>query len=244
MIAHAAYALAPDEWLSLFARSTAPAGSWMNLLISTRDMIWAKVQVAPMVRPIEAQAAPGISPETLARFQGTIVPHLDSAYNFARFLCRDPEAAGDIVQDAFLRAYRSFEGYRGGDARAWLFTIVRNCHRAWQIAGRRKSHFEVSMTAADDADTDHPAYQVASESDTPEATTIQRSESARVRKVIASLSQPMREILVLRELEDLSYRQISEIIDAPIGTVMSRLARARAEFGEAWRAADTGGAAR
>jgi RNA polymerase sigma factor (sigma-70 family) len=148
-------------------------------------------------------------------------------------------------QDAFLRAYRGFENFRGGDARAWVFAIIRNCHRARQAEGRRRAHFEVPMAAHEDSpDTDQPAYQVASDAPTPEAATIQQSEAARVRKVIAGLSEPMREILVLRELEDLSYRQISAIIDAPIGTVMSRLARARAEFGEAWRTLEAGGAAR
>ena len=245
MIAHAAYAFLPDDRPSLFARASALARSWFGAWSSAREAVRAVVLAAPMARPAEAHATARISPETLMRFQGMIVPHLDSAYNFARFLCRDPEAAGDIVQDAFLRAYRGFEGFRGGDARAWLFAIVRNCHRAWQIEGRRKARFEVPMAAGEtDSDIDQPAYQVASEADTPEAATIQQNESARVRQVIASLSEPMREILVLREIEDLSYRQISEIIDAPIGTVMSRLARARAEFGEAWRALDAGGAAR
>ncbi|WP_199287220.1 sigma-70 family RNA polymerase sigma factor [Rhizobium chutanense] len=175
--------------------------------------------------------------ESLQRFQHMIVPHLDAAYNFARFLSRDADAAQDIVQEAFLRAYRNFETYRGGDPRAWLFAIVRNCCHAWRQQDRRKTRFERHLGNDGDADLDEvEGYQVASEEDSPETATIRRSEQQRVRTVISRLPEAMREILVLRELEDLSYRQIAEIIDAPIGTVMSRLARARREFGEAWDA--------
>jgi len=202
-----------------------------------------------MTRPLlDPQAAtmrtPAASAETMQRFQKAILPQLDDAYNFARFLSRDPDAAGDIVQEAFLRAYRSFEGYRGGDPRAWMFSIVRNCYRAWLLDGRRKAHFEVPM--AEDVSTgeaDIATCQIASDADTPEASVIRKSESERVRRVIGDLSDPMREVLVLRELESLSYRQIAEIIDAPIGTVMSRLARAREEFGKAWLALEKSGVA-
>lgn len=169
------------------------------------------------------------------RFHQTIVPHLDASYNFARFLSRDAEAAEDIVQEAFLRAYRHFDGYRGGDPRAWLFSIVRNCYRAWRQEGRRKAHYELPI--ADERDDDQPAaHAIASDEDTPEMAMIHKSDAERVRAVIRGLPEAMREILVLRELEDLSYRQIAEIIGVPIGTVMSRLARARREFSEAWQA--------
>jgi RNA polymerase sigma-70 factor (ECF subfamily) len=175
--------------------------------------------------------------ELLQCFQDTIVPHLDAAYNFARFLSRDADAAEDIVQEAFLRAYRNFVSYRGGDPRAWLFAIVRNCCHAWRQQHRRKARFERHMGDDSGGDSDEGReFQVASQDDTPETATIRAGEQQRVRAVIAGLSEPMREILVLRELEDLSYRQIAEVIDAPIGTVMSRLARARREFGETWNA--------
>jgi len=179
--------------------------------------------------------------EFMQRFQHMIVPHLDAAYNFARFLSRDADAAQDIVQEAFLRAYRNFETYRGGDPRAWLFAIVRNCCHAWRQQDRRKARFERHFGNDGEDDLDEGAeYQIASEEDSPETATIRRSEQQRVRAVISRLPEAMREILVLRELEDLSYRQIAEIIDAPIGTVMSRLARARREFGEAWDACSKG----
>ncbi len=175
--------------------------------------------------------------ELTQRFHDLIVPHLDAAYNFARFLSRDADASQDIVQEAFLRAYRSFDTYQGGDPRAWLFAIVRNCCHVWRQTDRRKARFEQHMSDAGGSDPDDAGqYEIASEEDTPEKATIRRSEQERVRAVIGGLPEPMREILVLRELEDLSYREIAEIIDAPIGTVMSRLARARREFGEAWGA--------
>jgi RNA polymerase sigma factor (sigma-70 family) len=173
------------------------------------------------------------------RFQQTIVPHLDSAYNFARFLSRDADVAQDIVQDAFLRAFRSFEGFRGGDPRAWLFSIVRNCYYAWLAQRRRRTGFEVPLNdRTDDPEAPSAINEIASEEDSAETTLIRDAESRQVRKVINALPDAMREVLVLRELEDLSYRQIADIIDAPIGTVMSRLARARHDFGEAWLAAE------
>ena len=172
--------------------------------------------------------------ETLARFQRDIVPHLDAAYNFARFLSRDADAAQDIVQEAFLRAYRGFQGYQGGDARAWIFAIVRNCYHNWLLDRRRKAVLEVDIHSKVDAQ-DNTIDNVASEEDSPETTLLRRAESGAVRLVLNKLPRPLREILVLRELEGLSYRQIAEIATLPIGTVMSRLARARTRFESAWR---------
>jgi RNA polymerase sigma factor (sigma-70 family) len=172
--------------------------------------------------------------ETMARFQRDIVPQLDAAYNFARFLSRDADAAQDIVQEAFLRAYRSFEGYQGGDARAWIFAIVRNCYHNWLLDRRRKAVLEVDVHSTGDAQ-DNAIDNVASDEDSPETTLLRRAESGAVRLVLNKLPRPLREILVLRELEGLSYRQIAEIAGLPIGTVMSRLARARTRFETAWR---------
>lgn len=172
--------------------------------------------------------------ETLVRFQREIVPQLDAAYNFARFLSRDPDAAQDIVQEAFLRAYRGFQGYQGGDARAWIFAIVRNCYHNWLLDRRRKGLLEVNIHGKDNAQ-ENAIENVASEEDSPETTLLRRAESGAVRLVLNKLPRPLREILVLRELEGLSYRQIADIAALPIGTVMSRLARARARFESAWR---------
>lgn len=170
------------------------------------------------------------------RFNAAIVPQLDAAYNFARYLSRDADAAQDIVQEAFLRAYRNFDGYLGGDARSWIFAIVRNCFHAWSQETRRKRRFEMPLVDGyqDDEASGSAAHEVASEDDTPEVALIRTSQSECVRSVINALPDDLREILVLRELEQLSYRQIAEIIDLPLGTVMSRLARARRVFGKLW----------
>jgi len=180
-----------------------------------------------------ARARPAVANDTLIRFQRDIVPQLDAAYNFARFLSRDADAAHDIVQEAFLRAYRSFEGYQGGDARAWIFAIVRNCYHNWLLDRRRKMRLEAA--APNNGTKDDMIFDVASEDDNPEMSLLRRTESDTVRLVLSKLPRALREMLVLRELEGLSYRQISEIAEVPIGTVMSRLARARTQFQTAWR---------
>jgi RNA polymerase sigma-70 factor, ECF subfamily len=172
--------------------------------------------------------------DTHVRFQRDIVPHLDAAYNFARFLSRNADAAQDIVQDAFLRAYRGFDGYQGGDARAWVFTIVRNCYHNWLIDRRRKARVEIDVHGPEVSEA-FSVDDVPSDEDTPEVVLLRRAESTTVRLVLNKLPRSLREILVLRELEGLSYRQIAETITLPIGTVMSRLARARTHFESAWR---------
>jgi RNA polymerase sigma factor (sigma-70 family) len=192
------------------------------------------------ITPLAASPPPADQPRNLlADFHETVLPQLDAAYNFARFLCRDPEASQDIVQDAFLRAYRGFQHYRGGDIRFWIFAIVRNSYRSWAQGERRRARMECPLTNEPDSRDGvegSAAYGLASDQDTPEMALIRKSESQQVRAVLWTLPEPMREILVLREFEDFSYRQISEMIDVPIGTVMSRLARARQEFGMAWTA--------
>jgi RNA polymerase sigma factor (sigma-70 family) len=186
------------------------------------------------------QSRPPDANATLARFKQNIVPQLDAAYNFARFLSRDTDAAQDIVQEAFLRAYRGFAGYRGGEARAWILTIVRNCYHSWLIDRRRKSRLEVDFHG--EGDSGEFIYNISSDEDTTEATLVRNEEAQTVRSILNAMPRPMREMLVLRELEELSYHQIADITALPIGTVMSRLARARRAFGVAWdRAASKGG---
>jgi RNA polymerase sigma factor (sigma-70 family) len=185
------------------------------------------------------QSRPPSADATLARFKQDIVPQLDAAYNFARFLSRNADAAEDIAQEAFLRAYRSFAGYRGGDARAWIFTIVRNCYHSWLMDRRRKSRLEIDHH---EGNSEELVFNISSDEDTPETMLVRKAESQTVRLVLNTMPRPLREILVLRELEELSYRQISDITHLPIGTVMSRLARARTAFGDAWRReTDNGG---
>lgn len=167
------------------------------------------------------------------RFQRDIVAQLDAAYSFARFLSRDADAAQDIVQEAFLRAYRSFDNYQGGDPRAWLFAIVRNCYHDWLLERRRRARHEVDGSAGPDRPA--PTADVVSDVDDPETALLRRSDAGLVRAVLNRLPRPLREILVLREIEGLSYREIADIASLPIGTVMSRLARARGQFQQAWR---------
>ena len=155
--------------------------------------------------------------ERRRRFEAQALPHLDAAYNLARWLSRSPSDADDIVQDAMLRAFRAFDGFRGDDIRAWLFTIVRNCYRSAGTASRRRGHTELNEEIAADAPN-------------PEETAIEVSRRRRLEAMIALLPEEFREVLILREMEDMSYRQIAEITGSPIGTVMSRLARARAIF--------------
>jgi RNA polymerase sigma factor (sigma-70 family) len=171
--------------------------------------------------------------DTLAGFKQTIVPHLDAAYKLARLLSKDADAAQDIVQEAFLRAYRSFAGYRGENARAWISKIVRNCYYDWLMSRRRKSRLEVDFH--DSGYKEELILNVSSDECTPEAMLVRDAETRAVRSVLNAMSPPLREILMLRGFEELSYRQISEITALPIGTVMSRLARARKAFADAWQ---------
>ena len=164
-------------------------------------------------RPAAAVAAP--SREEGERFRRLVLPHLDAAYGFARFLARDAALAEDIVQDAFLKAYRGFAGFRGGDPRAWLFAIVRT---TFHSAQRRRT----DLAGLDDDP------EPASDAESPEAALVREGEIAGLRAAIEALPEPFRETLVLRELDELSYREIAAVADVPIGTVMSRLARARA----------------
>ncbi len=157
------------------------------------------------------------------------MPHLNAAYNLARWLARSPDDAEDIVQDAMLRAFRAFDGFRGEDAKAWLLTIVRNC---WRNAGadiKRRGHIplpEEDVLVSEDAD--------------PEATVMLSSRNRSLNAVIALLPNDFREVLILREMEDMSYREIADVTGVPVGTVMSRLARARAILKDKWLAKERG----
>jgi RNA polymerase sigma factor (sigma-70 family) len=178
------------------------------------------------------QSRPPSTDDTLAGFKQTIVPHLDAAYKLARFLSKDADAAQDIVQEAFLRAHRSFAGYRGENARAWIFKIVRNCYYSWLASRKRKLRLEVD--SHDFGYTEELILSVPSDECTPEAMLVRDAETRAVRSVLNAMPLRLREILTLREFEELSYCQISEIKALPIGTVMSRLARARRAFADAW----------
>jgi RNA polymerase sigma-70 factor, ECF subfamily len=157
-----------------------------------------------------------------SRFETEVIPYLDAAYSLARWLVRDEHVAEDVVQDAYLRAFRYFGTFRGGDARPWLLGIVRNCCYSWFAQQKRSLEFEVDMD-----DADGPSLGEDERPQTPETLLVQKLERAQVTAAIASLPLAFREVLVLREIEELSYDDIARVLDIPKGTVMSRLSRAR-----------------
>jgi RNA polymerase sigma-70 factor, ECF subfamily len=154
-------------------------------------------------------------PQERARFEELVLPHLDSAHNFARWLVRRPEAE-DLAQEAMLRAFRFFSGFRGGNPRAWLMRIVRNTCYTW---------LEDARQLQDGAVFDEEVHGVAEV--TPESLAIAGAEREQLAFALEGLPTRFREVLVLRELEGCSYKEIAEITGVPIGTVMSSLARAR-----------------
>jgi RNA polymerase sigma factor (sigma-70 family) len=158
------------------------------------------------------------------RFEQVILPHLDDAYTLARYLLRDQHDAQDAVQESVLRALRYFEGFRGDDARAWLLTIVRNYCYTWK-KGRRVDRSTIPYT-------DDETVEIA-DAHAADDLAIQSSESERVRAAVDALPAELREVIVLRELSELSYREISEVVGVPMGTVMSRLSRARNRLADA-----------
>jgi len=151
---------------------------------------------------------------TVERFRAVMLPHLDAAYGFARWLTRDPVQAQDLAQEAMLRALRYFHAFRGEEARPWLLRIVRN---TW-IDSRRHAGAEQPLEAVEDRPTEAPD---------PEQNALAGDRRRHIAAALATLPAEMREILVLREIEDLAYKEIATVLDLPIGTVMSRLARAR-----------------
>ncbi|PWC40418.1 hypothetical protein TSO221_25155 [Azospirillum sp. TSO22-1] len=183
---------------------------------------------------------PNRSPAT--RFEETVLPHLDAAYNLARWLTRNHHDAEDVMQDAFLRAHRFFGGCRPGDARPWLLRIVRNAAYDWLRANRPA---EVSGFADHDpADPDGAACvedAFHGPAEDPETLAMREAERRLVNHLIADLPVEFREAIVLRELEGLSYREIADIAGVPMGTVMSRLSRARHMLAAAWTAKSCGG---
>ncbi|HTG60860.1 MAG TPA: sigma-70 family RNA polymerase sigma factor [Terriglobia bacterium] len=157
----------------------------------------------------------------LASFERLLLPHLDGAYNLARWITGHDQEAEDLVQEACLRALKSFDGFRGGDGRSWLMTIVRNTCYTWLQQNR--SH---ELTTAFDEQIHNPQHEAPS----PEALLLQRADSELVKNGLQELALDFREVLILRELEGLSYKEIATVAGIPIGTVMSRLARGRAQL--------------
>ena len=184
-----------------------PPGSWS----ATKPEPESATEQEP--RPKES-----LDPTELERFERTFLPHMRAAYNLARWLTRSDQDAEDAVQEAYLRAVRFFGGFRGGDGRAWLLTIVRNaCY-----TGRQPGRLQESTIPFDEE-----IHDVEDEALGPEDLLLQKASRRALVQALEDLPVEFREALVLRELEGLSYKEMAEVTQLPIGTVMSRLARAR-----------------
>jgi RNA polymerase sigma factor (sigma-70 family) len=162
------------------------------------------------------------------QFEQLVLPHMDAAYNLARWLVRNPHDAEDLAQEAMTRAIKFFSGFRGGDPRAWLLTIVRNSCFTWLGRNRAKDLAEFNDEAHSpgiSSSADQSSIQMPPSN--PETMAIAEAESARVRRALEELPVIFRETIVMRELEGMSYKEIADVTSVSIGTVMSRLARGR-----------------
>jgi len=184
-----------------------------------------------IVRPPAARESPGaVSPRDHASaFNSVVAPHLRAAYGLARWLLGNDADAEDAAQDAYLRAFRHFDGWNGTNARAWLLTIVRRC--CYTLLARTRPA-EVGVFDEDEV-TDAPGQR-----DDPERAALRADDARLVNRAVAALPVEYREVFVLRELEGLTYREIADVSEVPIGTVMSRLSRARSQLQRALRATD------
>ena len=161
------------------------------------------------------------------RFKTQALPHLDEVYTLARYLLRNASDADDAVQECYLRAFRHFDTFRGGPIKPWLLAILRNACLATYAGG-------VKLVYTADASEPQVLPVWREETETPEQTMLRRHASETMQRLIGELPAEFREVIVLREINDLSYRDIAIVIEAPIGTVMSRLARGRKLLREAW----------
>jgi RNA polymerase sigma-70 factor (ECF subfamily) len=161
---------------------------------------------------------------SLPNFEQAVLPHLDAAYNFARWLTRSDQDAQDVVQEACLRAFRFFPSFRPGNVRAWLMKIVRNTCYTWLQANR---------PLQDAAEFDENQFPADSRSVNPEEAALRNDSATLVRKALENLQPNFREVLILREIEGMSYKEIADITGVPAGTVMSSLSRARGDLREA-----------
>jgi RNA polymerase sigma factor (sigma-70 family) len=163
------------------------------------------------------------------RFEGRVLPHLDAAYSFARWLTRSPEDADDIVQEAILRAYRGFDTLRGSDVKGWLLTIVRNC-----CSTARKQQQRGTLVPLPEEHDPQDGHAMIASSLEPEEASIHCDQQRMLEGLIAQLPEDFREVLILREIEEMDYREIATVTNVPLGTVMSRLARARSALKKRW----------
>jgi RNA polymerase sigma-70 factor (ECF subfamily) len=172
---------------------------------------------------------PATKPERLALFDQAVLPHLNAAYNLARWLTRNPDDAQDVVQEAYLRAFKYFSGFSGEDGKAWLLSIVRHACFTWLRKNR-----PAELTQFDDDAGDQGVEAGDEAENNPEQRLLVTRDRELLNRLIAELPAEFREVVILRELEELSYREIAVIAAIPIGTVMSRLARARRRLRRGW----------
>jgi RNA polymerase sigma-70 factor, ECF subfamily len=173
--------------------------------------------------------------ERIRRFRDAALPHLDEVYTLARYLMRNTDGAEDAVQECYLRALRHFDTYRGPAMKPWLLAILRNvCNTEFA----RRSRGDVPTDYAQDESVAEEMPMWHEPQASPEKVILRQQDSATIRRLVAELPEPFREAIVLREMNDLSYKEIAEVAGVPIGTVMSRLARARAMVRSAWNAAE------
>ena len=166
--------------------------------------------------------------EKARKFELMVMPHLDSAYNLARWLTRDEANAEDLVQMAYLRAFKFFDGFRGDDARAWLLTIVRNAY----FTSLRDNQHETGHVSFDEEMHVSLDEQMGLAANDPEQVLVARDTQRMVNQALEKMPSVFREVIVLKEINELSYKEIADITDVPLGTVMSRLARGRKMLGD------------
>jgi RNA polymerase sigma factor (sigma-70 family) len=169
------------------------------------------------------------------RFRDAALPYLDDVYALARYLMRGSADAEDAVQECYLRALRHYDTYRGPAMKPWLLAILRNVCTA-EFARRGKREIAVDYSEDEPASEQLPMWQEPLRS--PETVLLREQDGATIRRLVAQLPQPFREAIVLREVNELSYKQIAEVAGVPVGTVMSRLARARSMLRSAWNVAE------
>ena len=175
--------------------------------------------------------------EKAGRFRALALPHLDAVYTLARYLLGNEADAEDAAQETYLRAYRYFDGFRGPAIKPWLLAILRNVCRSAQGRGRELALDDPDAVAGERSDAP-PLWR--EEEQTPEHWMLRRADTESIRRLVQALPPTFREVIVLREINDLAYRDIAEVVGVPIGTVMSRLARARSMLRQAWLAAERG----
>lgn len=211
----------------------APARCVAPLAHANASLIGAKPRGAPSIGDGAGlkPSGPRLETDTVGSFEQQMLPHLGASFTLARYLLREPADAEDAVQEAYLQALRHFRGFRGENARAWLLTIVRRVCYAWADRGRRHGW------PADPELLD----ELPGDGEDPETELIRGELQERLTMAVEALPFPFREVIVLREIQELSYQEIAAVTGVPVGTVMSRLSRARRRLQRALEAQGMGG---